>query len=466
MADSSQATESPNTDAYAKALKNIQETTTTATGLLGLYQQFRGEFGNYHAWSKQIEDLKEDLGEWALMVYRPDKSWWLPVLRTEPFEEYLADALGSCEEGALKPAGDCKTSVGCAKLLHALALRPTDTPPLEWRRMGRTFDATYPHAVRLEVESRVLCHIVNLFKIYDHASNTFRSTTIGKYGASEFRLSFGAVTVKRGISGFLASFRESSHAALSRKAYPFDCRPPNTCQYWARKVEKWGYGTAYMSNRMALEYGISPTRAALSADADHHKKTRKECAEKLIHSGYDVLESEEHLYLLTRRWINDVVRIWRRVTVNPDGQDKPDPRLIDILIKEMCSSAHTRELSWVRTTFDDAEALSYITEAVKTVCMFDGCFEVEWSLLSLSYSDEDRAIMNVQEFIPDVLPSLKGAFEGEWNVQLGEMIGDRAHTLARVLGLPRAIVNAPTLLMELSEGHELWDTNVLCYVYG
>ncbi|KAK1758180.1 hypothetical protein QBC47DRAFT_373853 [Echria macrotheca] len=452
MGDTNQTEGQQSAGAYAKALKNVQDTISTADSLRGFFMQARSDVKDYLNWKTQLNNLLEDLGEWAPVVYRPD-GWWLPILRAEPFENYLRE-----QQGILSPAPDCRARVGWAKLLHVLGLRPTDTRTLDWKSTRKSsFDPTAPDAIRLEVEGRVLCHIVNLFQLYGEENNDSRKNQRAEL--IEFHLSFGTFSIKRGGSSgrFLVTFDEKSQKALGEQVLPFQWLGMRDGKGILRRRGRHSaceQGTAFVTYELALAYGISKAQLALSLDG--HRRPRKDRARDLIRAIEAVDSAEKSgkkdFLLITKQWVDDAQRIWRRVTVNPDVDGKADTRLINFLVEGVCSSPEVR-----------APIPATITKFVEGFCMTDGrALELYWDSRARSNS-YGLWYLVLHKRKRELLSHLKGAWEGEWNAELAEMVDDGS-SLAEVLDLPQEIVNAPIIFLPLTEGHPLWDSKARCHV--
>ena len=443
---------------YSEALKNVQDTIATADSLRGLFSQIRSDVKEYLEWKTRLDGLLQDLGEWAPMVYRPGGQWWLPVLRAPPFEEYLSD-----HNGVVSPAPDCQARVGWAKLLHALGLRPTDTKTLDWKSTRSTsFDPTAPDAIRLEMEGRVLCHMVNLFKIYDEDTNARAVHRGGKRGrpAATLELQFGRLTIAEPAMMeeiVDLTFEEVSHRALHKRTAPFKVHAMH-----ADLCGEFDAGTAYASYELALRYGISATKAALSVSNDYHQRARKDRAADLLASMGFIEQLKGQPVLITKRWIEDVCRIWRRVTVNPGENGDEDTRLVDLLVQGMSSPeimARIRKESGAEDRF----IIGAINKDIKLCCMVNGDLAIYWTLRSKSKTSLDECMPWIlEEQLPSLLAGVKGAWAGSWNRELGEMVDEG--TLERLLNLPHTLANKGILIMMYAEGHELWDANPRCYV--
>lgn len=243
--------ETQNTSAVGKVNSDIQATISSANSLLGLYKEIEGEVAGYHDWKQRVNNLLADLGEWAPMVFRKN-SWWLPVLRTDQFESHLA-----ANEGVLTPhAADCDASIGWAKLLYALGLHP-HSDIINWKSTQEEFDPTSPGAIRLQVDGPVLCHIINLYKIYSWRSNYLR--VYFEALPLQFTLSFGRLDITDRGGSIVVVFGDGSQDELRQVKVPFQYEIPAHCE-WRRKIAEQLSFTLY---QLALQYGISNTRATL-----------------------------------------------------------------------------------------------------------------------------------------------------------------------------------------------------------
>ncbi|KAK4220932.1 hypothetical protein QBC38DRAFT_462032 [Podospora fimiseda] len=193
------------------------------------------------------------------------------------------------------------------------------------------------------------------------------------------------------------------------------------------------------------------------------------------------------LCLLTPKWIHEANRIKRRATT--DGGK--DPSLIEVVFKWLsCQPSIVKqfeeakeankaqhEISNLSLWEPDLTMLSLETDptmvprevdlgmsswktkamdAVKNMCMFKHqSFHLEWTFWD-DTPERTPAIHWITRNAISGLPAeeLQKPPPGSWHQTLSQMV----EQLVETLKLPGCIENAPVVVLELTEGHVLWDS--------
>ena len=258
-------------------------------------------------------------------------------------------------------------------------------------------------------------------------------------------------------------FGDGSQDELRQVKVPFQYEIPAHCE-WRRKIAEQSSFTLY---QLALQYGISNTRATLGVDGDHNKKSRKERAQRLIESMNLVLESTEELFLITEQWLHSATRIYRRVTVDPDtaapAGDQADKRLAEFIAKSVSSSSALAGEAKLYPHGYVACFVSNVQKIAEHLCMVsdNSQFDFIWSSLGTSLTHLGLETDTLITMLASAPLALKGAWDGQWNDDLAEMVEDE--TLPKLFQLPNALIDDSVILINLTEHHELWSAKD-CYV--
>ena len=193
------------------------------------------------SWRRQsaLHTYRNRLGEWHQEAVDTNGSWLRPVLRHAAFEKHLIK-----NNGYFKPSGICQSSFAWAHLLYALDIRP-GAGVLAWRLPPNSHNPLDTGQVSLDIDGQVLCHIINLYRVYlEPAPNTFsRDPSDGlRLETGEVIISypddmscdfpFGTISVRKDQDRFVARFTPGTTQELSTTRIPF------TYEKYSRKATK------------------------------------------------------------------------------------------------------------------------------------------------------------------------------------------------------------------------------------
>lgn len=160
---------------YNEAIGNGHQTVNLVSAIVELVGQPLSS-----AWTRRQARaaLRSGLGEWAEEAFDSDNNCQQPVLQEEAFVTHLIE-----NQATFRPSGSCNATFAWAKLLYSLDIRPGSNI-IEWQPLGTDADPNESgNTIELELEGPVLCHIANLYQIYDRP-----------YGASLLQLEDQGVT--------------------------------------------------------------------------------------------------------------------------------------------------------------------------------------------------------------------------------------------------------------------------------
>lgn len=423
-------------------------------------------------WRKQstAQAFKQKLGEWADEAIDDKGRWLQPVLRTRAFEGHLVR-----ENGYFQPTGRCESSFAWAQLLFALNIRPKGGV-LAWRLPPREIDPAVSSDISLEVDGEVMCHIINLYRLYnDGAPQDFSRDILG-----HCCFPFGRLSLDQSGNKFVATFVPGTNDDLSSQRVPFSYYEPFLAGTHLRFEEE----TLVANYFNAIHHQISDSAAIrdLPDPKDPMKKRAKyfvwsmemlrskhECddsCEKLCIKRYNpdhvCVDSCENLCfrrgeidwsrpkLVTRTWVEEASRIKRRVTTN-GGEDKG---LVDYII----ASLHDRPdfarkvEDYVRALYNESDWEPSVGEQLRELSMFSGDqVRIYWSGRSISESDDYVLSLAMAE-LPSIIESLAEKPRGSWLHELSDMVPEVLE-MFRTTG---SLQNVPVIVLELGPDHDLW----------
>lgn len=441
-----------------------------------------------------VQAFKQKLGEWAEEAIDQKGRWLQPVLRSKAFEDHLKR-----ENGQFLPAGRCEASFAWAQFLFALNIRP-GTGVLAWRLPPIDFDPALSNNLSLEVDGDVMCHIINLYRLYREAAPTLDSVWGRDAPEDQCRLPFGRLSMRQVDDRFVATFEPGPNADLSSQRLPLYYRRRGRACLIAEghlRFERDGLVADYFK---ALDQQASDTArignlpdpcCSMKERAQFFIHCRKmlqpshrcddicgilcshshdpshvcvdSCVKKCPLSG----ESNWHRpSLVTPIWLEELSRIKRRVTT--DGGENMG------LLHYIVSALHDRPKFVLHTTNiirgnpslnrrykkDGWEAV--LTGGLKRMFLFSH------QKIRISWDDGrresrqamDSIIKEVKKELPRILKSLAEQAESTWLHQLSDMVPE---TLA-LLAFPNEFKNAPVAILELGPGHGLWGST--CEIQG
>ncbi|KAI1387169.1 uncharacterized protein F4822DRAFT_275654 [Hypoxylon trugodes] len=452
---------STNTNTYGEVITNSQQTLSLGSAL---FEYFRPAWDAALERRKADKALRDGLGEWAVEAFDAGGRCQQPVLREDSFVTHLIE-----NKATFQPSGSCNASFAWAKLLYALDIRP-GANIIEWQSLGTDADPDKSDTVELKLEGPVLCHIVNLYQIYNWPSGALLDD-FHRRGVT-WPLSFGALIIHpdpdsdEGKStsetfseprSWTATFRPDSNKTLLATRQPF-------LTEFSRYFPWSGVPLAFDADSIAINY-VSTVKNSSSSntllglpDPQDHLRTRCrslcECFATL-NPTLDTSTTNEKPYLVTPSWIKEASRIKRRVTTNGGADNGLVHHLVQFLLPRVKERRRKFNIE------DDDEDLEVcLQEDVETLCFYeDDSFVFIWD--GIRRSRRAFTMMDhVKELLPEAVKSLSQGSPKAWLSSLGEMTDE----VCQVLLLRQRIMNIPVLVLELASDHPLWKST--CYIEG
>ncbi|RMJ09847.1 hypothetical protein BHE90_011865 [Fusarium euwallaceae] len=478
---------------YSQVVADGQSTVTFASALVDLVGRPLSGL-----WSKQsaAADYRARLGEWAAEAVDANGRWLQPVLRVAAFEDHLVRV-----EGRPKPSGLCQSSLAWGQLLYALNIRP-GMGVLAWRLPPKAVDPGV-EGVRLVVDGAAMCHIVNLFRIYEDAAPASfspgghaRNWSRGRDEENICKFPFGTISVDCTPVGrprdikFVATFEPGSHEDLERERLPFsynDWFLPGTHLTFESSslMAKYLYGvhnqvpvadTASIgalpapddSLKKRAEYYVRSTKLLRS---DHECEPR--CEKSCIRLWDGHTPCTEHCNkecdlqssidwskprLVTRVWLDEIERIKRRVTTN--GGD--DTGFLDFVMKSLEERPQfVQDVKQTLTDFGYPESASgdqwrlQVRGILKARLMFtDDHILPYWNARSESASVlYERLNSMTLAQLHDILADLAVNRDSGWFHQLSSLTDEVENMLCNLDDFR----NVPVLVLELGPSHCFWQ---------
>lgn len=447
-------------DTYAQVISDGQQTVTLTGAVVELVGRPISSI-----WQKRnaTQAFKEKLGEWAGEAVDRKGRWLQPVLRSRAFEDHLVR-----ENGYFQPTGQCDSSFAWAQLLYALNIRPGGGV-IAWRLPPKVINPAVAEDVVLEVDGAVMCHIINIFRLYKKSAPE---------DFSRCSFPFGRLSIDQNGAKFTATFEPGTQDDLREKRVPFSIR----C---------WGIPGSYLlideevvvANYFnAIHYHISD--AAGIGGLPNPNQPMKDRASfllralKLLRSGglghectkwtTTCTKAWHNPRLITRTWMEEMSRIKRRVTTN--GGD--DRSLIEYIVSSLADRPNFLvELNHACSIFYkftrsqepfDSRWKLLVRHWLEKRCMFSQSgFSSYWSPPdpSLERMDEVLSGLMLKE-LPSALENLEMQPEGSWLKELFTMVSDLIH----LFEAGDELINAPLIVLELGAEHSLWQGT--CEVRG
>lgn len=442
-------------DTYAQVISDGQQTVTLTGAVVELVGRPISSI-----WQKRnaTQAFKEKLGEWADEAVDRKGRWLQPVLRSRAFEDHLVR-----ENGYFQPTGQCDSSFAWAQLLYALNIRPGGGV-IAWRLPPKVINPAVAEDVVLEVDGAAMCHIINIFRLYE---------TSAPEDYSRCSFPFGRLLIDQNGAKFTATFEPGTQDDLREKRVPFSYRA-------------WGIPGSYLlidkevvvANYFnAIHYHISD--AAGIGGLPNPNQPMKDRATFLLRAlkllKSSVLdhtctrcpsictEAWRRPRLITRTWMEDMSRIKRRVTTN--GGD--DRSLIEYIVSTLADRPNNHACSiFFRLTESqepvDSRWKPLVRHWLEKRCMFSQSgYSSYWTRFNHSpeWMDEVLSELMLKE-LPSVLENLEMQPEGSWLKELSTMVSD----LINLFEAGDELKNAPLIVLELGAEHSLWQGT--CEVRG
>ena len=425
-------------DAYGRVVGDGQQTVSLAGAVVDL---FRGPVNSLWQRRTLLQSLRADLGEWADEAVDEKGNFLQPVLRAAAFEEHLVS-----NNAHFKPRGACTSILGWAQLLYAIDIRPGQGI-VAWRRPARAKDPLTTGQFDLEVDGEVLCHIINLYRLYD--GRFARSTDSEAYHLLKegCKLPFGRLDLSKESLNHVATFQSTTPADLSQARQSFCCKWQHTLGYLA--FEPLVVVTRYLN---AIHHSVSESKAMLASPA----APLKEGAEAVIRA-YRILHSTEEPYLLTDSWFQQANRVVRRITTNAGS----DMTLIDDIITAFedepdIIKVARGEPSWIINSGNSPIILrENLRELISDSLNAAGySFRLEWVACSVTLSDwKDVMIENIHL----ALEPLTKMVAGTWKYTLSQMPDE----VAAILSMNKLWICPSAIILEFTPSSELWNADCL-----
>ena len=415
----------------------VQQITSTAAALL----EFLGAPLKFAwNWLSTRWALQKKLGEWSSEA-RKSGRWQQPVLGTEAFERHLKN-----RKGRLEPTDDKTSTFAWAYLLYALNIRPGDLV-LQWEPLPDGFDPQKTGQLPLKIEGPVLCHILNLYRLYSNPNPQYFDE---QKAESEITLTFGTISISKDGRGFAATFRQRNPEALKRAKVPFTFNSPTVqdgphLQFPAEQVVD-----IYLAT---LTRGVSDE----SCKWPHREAVLSERSKGLV-KNLEWLRRDEPQspYLVCHSWLEEGSRIYRRVTTN----DEEDPKLLQDIASSFSADSHTKEALEALAPEGNKDRRDWKSRLIKILrdrCLFkDGTISLVWASGGHTADRTDSRIAEVAEAnLRDILATLP-----EKSGVLTQEVRTMPDEVAYIFNKGPEVRNSPGLVLEFTPESQLWKSTL------
>lgn len=323
MADSS------GQDAYGQAVGDARGTT-------GLIKEADEVFGApiRRLFQRRAAEkaLIQDLGDWAAEAKDSNGRWLRPILTATSFGRHL-----EAHDAHFKPAATCTSRFGWARLLFALDVRPR-AGVLQWELPTIPIDPCSIEGIVMDMDGEVLCHIINLYRIYKECDPR-RPTEFS--GSEPFETSFGDITIvhTETANRFIVEFESRPITELQQERIPF--------RYYNQRSELRDYlhfdrdtvMTRYA--QLALTLGVSDAAWVLPSGSE---KSLPERTRELVNVLKLIGASRnDKPFLITPAWLESASRIYRRITTGAGEQTTLAKEIVAGLREQFESLFQTEE---------------------------------------------------------------------------------------------------------------------------
>ncbi|KAI1737767.1 hypothetical protein F4680DRAFT_468024 [Xylaria scruposa] len=403
--------------------------------------------------------LRQGLGEWAEEAFTETGVCRRPVLREYLFVEHLG------EQADMRPSGQCKATFGWAKLLYALNIRPGSNI-IEWESLG--IDPENYRTVKLELEGPVLCHIVNLYQIYDNPYGVPLNDhpSIFSQGVT-WQFPFGALTINpehdgrqlSNVAGVIpepkewtATFSPSSDQALSAPRQPFLARGQplpfegesiaDQSVWTAQRDIVWqGYLELPLYDRFTARCrSLCKCLDILVPERDSSIPNRHDSCEG----------APKRTDFVTPTWIEQANDIKRGATTNGGEDNGLSELMVEFLSQKPTVVEEITNL--MRTTgCSNEDWEEAVRQEVKRLCFYkNDTFEFSWD-----YPDHSDDSFSIKDIVVRELPSaLSTSGPGSPERWVGYS-SERVPEAMKIL-LHQKIINPLLLVLQLTKEHPLW----------
>lgn len=384
--------------------------------------------------------LRDALGEWGPYAKPDPKSgrWHRPFLKEDSFMAHLQLKCGHF--GPL--TGSSNSIFAWAHLLFALDITPS-SGRVEWSPVLAADDAPVAlGSLPLIVDGRVLCHIINLYRIYREPSpqSGKRQETPQRYD-----LPFGNLALLKNAPDVLITFQRDVPSELNKLKKPF--RVGGTISHGVEDNHLKARKEVVVKNyRDAMENKISDSSLGFPASEDDLSGR----IEKLVAVLKELRNTDSSKsYIATALWMKQATRTYRRVTSNDSTASTLPADIADALFSK------------------DLEKM-IATDALTRRCMIKSQeLELLWadsSELQSSDRAQDMALVEVGVHFDELRDKFKDASKGTPQGVLVSELQEMMYLLTDRMSHPQIFSNAPCVLLEFDKRHELYRDNPRCHV--
>ncbi|MCJ1333443.1 hypothetical protein MMC10_010142 [Thelotrema lepadinum] len=427
---------------YGQVVSDGQQTVTFAGAVVNLLGRPVSSL-----WQKRTnaQKLRDKLGEWAPEAQDAKGHWLKPVLRTKAFEDHLTKY-----DGRFTPSGTFTSCFAWAQLLYALDIGP-GRGVLAWRLPADDINPTDTGQIGLDMDGKVLCHIINLYRTYDDPAPTDFSRDDSKLFCY---LPFGKLSIEKKPSQVKVVFESGTVKEISAPRQPF-----SVDEYLKPRLRlRFEDGAVITRYYNAMHHNVSDMELLLPK-AEDPLKTRVHA----LLSSIDLLEEADKRspYIITQSWIEQASRVKRRVTTN-GGMDFSIGDDVVAAIQQAGSPAEDLDESSDEMIQRQHER---VRRSVRAKCMSqEKSYRFSWPQFENEPPSKESFRRYIDMAIWKVFPSMLKDFahqsSGSWRHVLSEM----APEVMALFKLPNTLEDIPIIVLEMTPGHELWTLD--CQVQG
>jgi hypothetical protein len=293
------AADSAARDPISQGLDNAQQAIGLIDGIFKIVQPQVLEARNKR---DETNHLKKVIGPWWKQAFEHG-ACMIPVLDVDDFEKYLQR-----KDGQLHPQGNCVAISPWARLLHALAITPTEQV-LTWKPASGTSSEVHNGMLAMDLRGAAFCHLINLYRMNDPGDEGF-SVEGDRQNEGRCRLFFGWGTWKVGLTGhIIATFEPDSIPKFDGPKVPFNkfgIMPPPSQE--AGLWESYKGAVKRGTSDVKLDWP-SPSTSSLLKRMEHFV------------TNLDEVKYRRTRLILTKGCFAEAARIKRRVMTN-GGKDK------------------------------------------------------------------------------------------------------------------------------------------------
>ena len=422
-------------NAYGRVVGDTQSTVTLAGAVVDLIGRPVSS-----AWRRRssAQGLRDSLGEWAAEAVDAQGRWLRPILRTAAFEAHMVE-----ENGHFKPSGSCTSRFGWAHLLHALGIRPS-CGVLAWRLPTDGNNAVDSGQISMDIDGQVLCHIINLYRVYHRDSNTeLWLLEKPEWGLPAVcRTPFGKMSLHEEDARYVAVFEHGTPEEVEARRVPFSYRTYTTGDRFLEFDEKLVIA-AYFN---ALYYGISDASIMIPDSAS----PLRDRARALVHAINSICDrSWTNPFLVTGMWIEEASRIKRRVTSNGGN----DTSIVDDVVAAVMSDLYPSVVG------DDQRKISADWSRCfeDRYCMLTGRqYGFMWDAPRPSWTPRDEwTTERLEAALVFVLEQYNKSPIGSWQRSVAEL-GEDALPVFKTRAI---LVDKPGVAIEFTPASPLWNAD-------